>query len=85
LLILSLKIINSSKTKKMNSDVNHREKGTINVRDEKEFKLWMKFIVSIHKEGGDIRKPIDILWRSIESELKPLSSCKHRKKEVILS
>lgn len=69
----------------MNSAANPREKGTINVRDEKEFKLWVKFIASVHKEGGDIRKPIDVLWKSIESEIKLASNCRGRKKELILS
>ena len=69
----------------MNSAANPREKGTINVRDEKEFKLWVKFIASVHKEGGDIRKPIDVLWKSIESEIKLTSNCRGRKKELILS
>jgi hypothetical protein len=69
----------------MNSVTVPREKGTINVRNEKEFKLWVKFIASVHKEGGDIRKPIDVLWKSIESEIKPASNYRGRKKELILS
>lgn len=85
MLVLSYEITNTSKTKKMNSAANPREKGTINVRDEKEFKLWVKFIASVHKEGGDIRKPIDVLWKSIESEIKLTSNCRGRKKELILS
>jgi hypothetical protein len=44
-------------------------KGEINVRDEREFKLWVKFIASIQKEGGDINKPLQILWESVKSEL----------------
>lgn len=43
---------------------------SIDVRDEKEFKLWIKLIASIHKEGGDISKPIDIIWRSVKEEIK---------------
>lgn len=43
--------------------------GGINVRDEKEFKLWVKFIASIQKEGGDINKPLQILWESVKTEL----------------
>jgi hypothetical protein len=69
----------------MNSFTVPREKGIINVRNEKEFKLWVKFIASVHKEGGDIRKPIDVLWKSIEGEIKPASNCRGRKKELILS
>jgi hypothetical protein len=44
-------------------------KGEINVRDEREFKLWIKFILSIEKEGGDIKKPLNILWESVKREL----------------
>ena len=31
----------------------------INVRDEREFKLWVKFIASVQKDGGDINKPLE--------------------------
>ena len=41
----------------------------IDVRDEREFKLWVKFIASVHKDGGDINKPVDILWKSVQSEI----------------
>lgn len=44
----------------------------INVRDEREFKLWVKFIASVQKDGGDINKPLEILWRSVNSEFKAL-------------
>ena len=40
----------------------------INVRDEKEFKLWFKFIASIQKDGGNISKPLEILWNSVKEE-----------------
>lgn len=40
----------------------------INVRDEKEFKLWVKFIASIQKDGGNISKPLEILWKSVKEE-----------------
>lgn len=40
----------------------------INVRDEKEFKLWVKFIASIQKDGGNINKPLEILWNSVKEE-----------------
>lgn len=65
---------------------NPREEGTINVKDEKEFKLWVKFIASIHKDGGDIRKPIDILWKSIEKEIcDPMKKGKRDKKSLAFS
>ena len=41
----------------------------IDVRDEREFKLWVKFIASVQKDGGDINRPLDILWRSVNSEI----------------
>lgn len=44
----------------------------INVRDEREFKLWVKFIASVQKDGGDINKPLEILWRSVNSEFRSL-------------
>lgn len=46
-----------------------QERKGINVRDEKEFKLWIKLICSIQKEGGDISNPINILWNSIKEEI----------------
>ena len=48
-----------------------RRKG-INVRDEKEFKIWVKLICSINKEGGDITTPLNILWKSVEEEIQIL-------------
>lgn len=51
-----------------------KSRATIDVKDEMEFKLWLKFIVSVHKSGGDIKKPVDILWKSIEEELKFVNS-----------
>jgi hypothetical protein len=48
-----------------------RRKG-INVRDEKEFKIWVKLICSINKEGEDITKPLNILWKSVEEEIQIL-------------
>ena len=70
----------------MNPGIAPREKSTINVRDEKEFKLWVKFIASVHREGGDIRKPIDVLWRSIENEIKASDKgCKSKRGELVLS
>lgn len=42
----------------------------INIRDEKEFKLWIKFIISVEKKGGRIDKPINILWESVRHELR---------------
>ena len=38
------------------SSRNSSRKEGINVRDEREFKLWVKFILSIQKDGGDIKK-----------------------------
>ena len=46
----------------------------IDIRDEKEFKLWIKFIASVYKCGGDIKKPSDILWRSVYEEIISLDS-----------
>lgn len=46
----------------------------INVRDEKEFKLWVKFIASIQKDGGNISKPLEILWNSVKDEFDLLES-----------
>jgi hypothetical protein len=40
----------------------------INVRDEREFKLWVKLIASIQKDGGNISKPLEVLWRSVREE-----------------
>jgi len=56
--------------------------GEINLKEEKEFKLWVKFILSIQKEGGDINKPLEILWRSIKKEL-DTSNKKLRRKGII--
>lgn len=44
----------------------------IDIRDEKEFKLWIKFIASVYKSGGDIKKPSDILWQSVLDEIRSL-------------
>lgn len=56
--------------------------GGINVKDEKEFKLWVKFILSIQKEGGDVNKPLDILWESVKKEL-DISDKKLRRRGII--
>lgn len=70
----------------MNSKINPAEKATINVRDEKEFKLWIKFIASVYKNGGDINKPADILWRSFEGEIKMVEKrCRVRGRAPIFS
>ena len=45
----------------------------IDIRDEKEFKLWVRFIASVYKNGGDINKPSEILWRSVVDEINPIS------------
>ena len=44
-----------------------QENHLLNVEDEKEFKLWMKFILSVHTKGGNTDKPIEILWQSVKS------------------
>jgi hypothetical protein len=54
----------------MGSKITPTEKGKINVRDEREFKLWIKFIASVYKNGGDINKPADILWESFQGEIR---------------
>jgi hypothetical protein len=57
----------------------------INVRDEREFKLWVKFIASVQKDGGDINKPLEILWRSVNSEFIELEQKKKAHKRFIAS
>jgi len=54
----------------MDSKITHSKKATINIMDEKEFKLWIKFIISVDKNGGDFQKPANILWRSFLGEIK---------------
>lgn len=55
----------------------------INVRDEKEFKLWVKFIVSVDKSGGDTRKPVDLLWRSVQEEIKMAEKgCRSQRRQM---
>lgn len=58
---------------------------TINVRGEREFKLWVKFIASVQKDGGDINKPLEILWRSVNSEFKALEQKEKAAKRFIAS
>ena len=43
------------------------EKHLLNAKDEKEFKLWLKFILSVHDNGGNTDRPIEILWQSVIS------------------
>jgi hypothetical protein len=57
----------------------------INVRDEREFKLWVKFISSVQKDGGDINKPLEILWRSVNSEFIALEQKRKAPKRFIAS
>lgn len=57
----------------------------INVRDEREFKLWVKFIASVQKDGGDINRPLEILWRSVNSEFRALEQQKKVSKRSIAS
>ena len=54
----------------------------INVRDEKEFKIWVKLICAIHNDGGDISKPLNILWDSVSEEIQILES-ENKKREKI--
>lgn len=49
--------------------MNHQKKGTIDVQNEFEFKMWVKMIASIHSKGGDISKPTEILWKSVRNEM----------------
>jgi hypothetical protein len=58
---------------------NSSRKEGINVRDEKEFKLWVKFIASVQKDGGDINGPLEILWRSVNSEFKALEQKENKR------
>jgi hypothetical protein len=64
----------------MNTKTEDIDRVFIDVKDEKEFKLWLKFIASVHKSGGDIKKPVDILWKSIEEELTSANSKNRIKK-----
>ena len=57
----------------------------INVRDEKEFKHWVKFIASIQKDGGNISKPLDILWNSVKEEFDLLDERSSRKRKMYQS
>ena len=57
----------------------------INVRDEREFKLWVKFIASVQKDGGDINRPLDILWRSVNSEISSLEREEKTVKRLLAS
>jgi hypothetical protein len=62
------------------SSSNYLKKEGINIRDEREFKLWVKFIASIQRDGGDINKPLEILWKSVDSEFKLLENNKKSRK-----
>jgi hypothetical protein len=57
----------------------------INVRDEREFKLWVKFIASIQKDGGNISKPLDILWNSVRKEFEELDKKSKRESRIYQS
>jgi len=61
------------------------KKEGINVRDEREFKLWVKFIASVQKDGGDINRPLDILWRSVNSEISSLEQKEKTLKRLFAS
>ncbi len=58
----------------MNTKSESIDRAFIDIKDEKEFKLWLKFIASVYKNGGDIKKPVDILWKSLEGELSSINS-----------
>ena len=47
----------------------HSKKGRIDVQNEFEFKMWIKMIASIHSKGGDISKPTEILWKSVQEKV----------------
>ena len=57
----------------------------INVRDEREFKLWVKLIASIQKDGGNISKPLEVLWRSVREEFEVLEKKSKRRSKVYQS
>jgi len=67
------------------SSRNSSRKEGINVRDEKEFKLWVKFIASVQKDGGDINKPLEILWKSVNYEFMLLEEKEKAAKRFIAS
>ncbi len=67
------------------SSRNSSRKEGINVRDEKEFKLWVKFIASVQKDGGDINKPLEILWKSVNYEFMLLEEKEKAVKRFIAS
>jgi hypothetical protein len=67
------------------SSRNSSRKEGINVRDEREFKLWVKFILSIQKDGGDINKPLEILWKSVNYEFMLLEEKEKASRRFIAS
>lgn len=54
----------------METSIKGSKNSRIDIRDEREFKLWVKFIASVYKNGGDITKPSEILWKSVKEEIK---------------
>ena len=67
------------------SSRNSSRKEGINVRDEREFKLWVKFILSIQIDGGDINKPLEILWKSVNYEFMLLEEKEKASRRFIAS
>lgn len=54
----------------MKTSIKDSKDSRIDIRDEREFKLWVKFIASVYKNGGDITKPSEILWKSVRDQIK---------------
>lgn len=63
----------------METSIKGSNSSRIDVRDEREFKLWVKFIASVYKNGGDISKPSEILWKSVKDQIK-IERSKYNKK-----
>ncbi len=53
----------------MKTSIKGSKSSRIDVKDEREFKLWVKFIASVYKNGGDISKPSEILWQSVIDQI----------------
>jgi len=68
----------------MKTSVENSRNSRIDVKDEREFKLWIKFIASVHKNGGDINKPTQMLWKSVADEIK-FQEAKYRAKRRSLA
>ena len=73
----------SPKTKLDKLSKNLKEENVVS--SEFLFKLWVKFIASIQKDGGNISKPLDILWNSVKEEFDLLSETSSRKRKMYQS